>query len=40
MQQQAQKIVRPLKTNSVQQSSNKLQELVKNQKINDHARRL
>lgn len=37
MQQQAQEIVRPLKTNSVQQSSNKFQELVKNQKTNDHS---
>ena len=40
MQQQTQEIVRPLKTNSVQQSSNKFQELVKNQKTNDHSRRL
>ncbi|AFC70860.1 Ulp1 family isopeptidase [Rickettsia australis] len=40
MQQHAQEIVRPLKTNSVQQSSNKFQELVKNQKTNDHSRRL
>ncbi|WCR56162.1 Ulp1 family isopeptidase [Rickettsia asembonensis] len=39
MQQQAQEIVRPLKTNSVQQSSNKFQELVKNQKTNDHSSR-
>ena len=40
MQQQAQGIVRPLKTNSVQQSGNKFQELVKNQKTTDHSRRL